>query len=127
MKIFLFIGLGGFLGSVLRYYAGTWIQGRFGWYWPMGTLVVNFLGCLLIGMIFILSERGALDQETRLMLAIGFCGGLTTFSSFSFEILNLLRNGHYFSAASYVAFSLLFGLLGVWAGMTVIRKYWISG
>ncbi len=123
MKIFLFIGLGGFLGSVLRYYMGLYIQERLQLDWPTGTFAVNFLGCLLIGMLFILSERTSIDQETRLMLAVGFCGGLTTFSSFSFETLNLLRNGQFLAALSYVGFSLLFGLLGVWAGMQVMRKY----
>ncbi len=126
-KIILAVGLGGFLGSVGRYFAGVFIQGRMGEGWPAGTFAVNVLGCLLIGAIFVLAERIPLNQEWRLFLAIGFCGGLTTFSSFSFEIFNLLRTGQSQVAFYYVVLSVLFGLAGVWAGMALMRLFWPAG
>jgi len=121
LRLFLYIGIGGFLGSVARYYLAGLVQVRFLSNWPFGTFAVNIIGCFLIGIIFILAERTIISAEWRLFLSTGLCGGLTTFSSFSLEMLNLMRNGQFLYALSYAALSLLLGLIAVWAGLTLGR------
>ncbi len=124
LRIVLFIGIGGFIGSVGRYYLASWVQGRVLSNWPYGTFIVNLLGCILIGIFFTIADRTLLSPEWRLALITGLCGGLTTFSSFSFEIINLLRGGQFAYALSYIFFSLLLGLFGVWAGMQLARIFY---
>ena len=121
LRLLLFIGIGGFLGSVARYYLAGVVQSRFLSNWPFGTFAVNMAGCFLIGIIFIVAERTILSPEWRLFLATGLCGGLTTFSSFSLEMVNLLRGGQLLYALSYAALSLLLGLVAVWVGIAVGR------
>ena len=121
LRLLLFIGIGGFLGSVARYYLAAAVQARFLVNWPYGTFAVNIVGCFLIGIIFVVAERTVLSPEWRLFLATGLCGGLTTFSSFSLEMVNLLRGGQLLYALSYAAFSLLLGLAAVWIGLAVGR------
>lgn len=123
LRLILFIGIGGFIGSVSRYYLASWVQNKVLTNWPYGTFVVNLLGCLLIGMIFTVADRTLMSPEWRLALATGLCGGLTTFSSFSLEILNLLRSGQFGYASSYIFLSLLLGLFGVWAGIHLARLF----
>ncbi len=121
LRLLLFIGIGGFLGSVARYYLAGVVQARFPGNWPYGTFAVNIVGCFLIGIIFVVAERTILSPEWRLFLATGLCGGLTTFSSFSLEMVSLLRGGQLLYALSYAALSLLLGLVAVWIGMAVGR------
>jgi CrcB protein len=89
---------------------------------PLGTLLVNVLGCLLIGLFYASAERGTIaSSEIRLLLTTGFCGGFTTFSTFSYETLTLLENGQYTLVALYVAGSVLLGLLATFAGVALVR------
>ena len=112
------MGLGGFAGSVLRYMAGRWLSGGFPW----GTLAVNVAGCLLIGLIHALVERGNLSSpELRLLLTAGFCGGFTTFSALMGENLAMLRAGELVPFAFYTAGSVLLGLAAVWLGWWVAK------
>ena len=112
-KEILFVGLGGFAGSALRYVVGRWLSGGFPW----GTLAVNVAGCLLIGLVYALVERGNLSSpELRLLLTVGFCGGFTTFSAFMGENLAMLRAGEFVPFALYTAGSVLLGLGAVWFG-----------
>lgn len=120
-KIIFYIGIGGFLGSVARYYLASLVQSKFLVNWPYGTFAVNIIGCFLIGLIYAVSERTIMAPEWRLFLATGLCGGLTTFSSFSFEIVGLLRGGQFMYAFTYAGFSLLLGLAGVWAGLAFAK------
>ncbi len=109
----LFVGLGGFAGSALRYVIGRWLSGGFPW----GTLAVNVAGCLIIGLLYALVERGDLSSPAlRLLLTAGFCGGFTTFSAFMGENLAMLRAGDLVPFALYTAGSILFGLAAVWLG-----------
>lgn len=122
----LMVGVGGFIGSALRYLVSGWTQ-----QWsksldfPYGTLAVNLLGCFVIGFLGELAEaRGILASETRLLVFIGLLGGFTTFSSFGNDTLNLARSGQMLNALANVAANVLFGLLLVWLGRTIAYLVW---
>ena len=95
MSLWLIIGLGGFVGAILRYWIGGWIQSGFLTF-PLGTLGVNFIGSLFLALIMYASEyRGIFGEEVRIFLTIGVLGSFTTMSTFSFESIKLLeQNGH---------------------------------
>lgn len=120
------VGLGGFLGSALRYLVGGWAQQLSkSLDFPYGTLTVNLIGCFVIGFLGELAEtRGIFTPETRLLVFIGLLGGFTTFSSFGNDTLNLARSGQMFNALINVAVNVIFGLLLVWAGRTVAYLVW---
>ncbi|WP_194778124.1 fluoride efflux transporter CrcB [Pararhodonellum marinum] len=114
----LLVGLGGMIGSVLRYlsfyFLTKWIPSSFPW----GTFTANVLGCLLIGLVFGLSDRVSwITPEWRLFLATGICGGYTTFSTFSMENLRFLQTGQYGLFIGYSLGSFLLGLLAVLSGL----------
>ena len=108
MKTILFVAAGGALGSVMRYLISKIFTTSF----PLGTLVVNVIGCFLIGFFYgIFANRGCnLSAETRAMLTVGLCGGFTTFSTFSNETFQLLSSGHVATALAYVASSIVIGV-----------------
>jgi CrcB protein len=119
MPGWLLVGLGGFLGSVLRYGAGGIAQrlAPFGAAFPTGTLVVNALGSLAIGLLGAVAEsRGLFGPGTRLALFVGLLGGFTTFSSFSFETLQLARGGQWLLAGLNIGTQIIVGLGAVWLG-----------
>jgi CrcB protein len=122
----LFVGIGGFIGSVLRYLISGWAQQYSeSLDFPYGTLAVNLMGCFVIGFLAQLAEtRGILASETRLLVFIGLLGGFTTFSSFGNDTLNLARSGQMFNALANVAANVIFGLLLVWLGRTVAYLVW---
>lgn len=119
------VALGGALGSVFRYLLGTWAQVLSkSIHFPYGTLVVNLLGCFVIGFLARLAEaRGAFTLETRLFIFIGILGGFTTFSSFGNETVKLLREGETLNALANVGANVIVGLLLVWLGQSI--AYWI--
>jgi CrcB protein len=122
----LIVGIGGFIGSVLRYLVSGWVQ-QFSnsLDFPYGTLAVNLIGCFVIGFLGELAEaRGLLASETRLLVFIGLLGGFTTFSSFGNDTLNLARSGQMFNALANVAVNIMFGLLLVWLGRTLAYLVW---
>src|SRR6266404_2237769 len=117
-RILLLVGAGGFIGSVSRYYSGQIFARYFSTALPIGTLLVNIAGCLLIGIIYGLSERSnILSPEWRLFLATGFCGGFTTFSTFSIESISLIRDGQFFILSLYIAASVIIGFAATYLGM----------
>jgi len=120
------VGLGGFIGSSLRYLVGGWAQQLSkSLDFPYGTLTVNLIGCFVIGFLGELAEaRGIFTSETRLLVFIGMLGGFTTFSSFGNDTLNLARSGQMLNALTNVAVNVLFGLLLVWLGRTVAYLIW---
>ncbi len=121
LRIILLVGFGGFAGSVSRYLASSSVQKLFLLSFPFGTLFVNVVGSLIIGFLFGLGERGnILSPEARLFFATGFCGGFTTFSTFSLESLSLLRDGQWLFFSLYAVGSVLLGLLFVFMG------FWLS-
>ena len=109
-------------GGLSRYYLSGWVHTLFGRSFPYGTLVVNMLGAYLIGLIMELALRStALSDTWRLGLTVGFLGGLTTFSSFSYETFKLLEDGQFLLAAVNVLASVFICLLCTWLGIVTIR------
>jgi CrcB protein len=119
---FFYISIGAILGANLRYLVGLWAAQRLGAGFPYGTLLVNVIGCLIIGFFYGLGEsRIAITPELRLFFAIGFLGAFTTFSTFGYETLSLLRSGELFMALLYFAGNNLLGLLAVFFGLTLAK------
>ncbi len=121
-KNILIVGFGGAIGSIARYlcqkYLYEWNPHPF----PIGTFIVNLLGCFLIGLFYGLSEKGTLlTPEWRLLLTTGFCGGYTTFSTFAYENVNLLKNGDYLYFGLYTAGSVLLGIMATFFGAFIIK------
>ena len=122
MPTVLWIGLGGFLGANARYWLALWLAERWGAAFPYGTLLANGGGSFLIAFFLTLAGgRLPVSPETRLFMAIGFLGGFTTFSSFSYETFQLLLQGDGWLSLLNVASNLLFGLVGVWLGVFLAR------
>jgi fluoride exporter len=120
---YLVIGLGGALGSILRFGIGSFIDtsvSKSGQIFPWGTIVVNITGCFVIGFIFTISAAGEgriyLSPLTRSFITIGILGGYTTFSSFSLQTLTLAQAGQWWGAAANVLLSVVLCLVGVWLG-----------
>jgi CrcB protein len=116
------VAIGGLVGSVARYWLSGTTQTWTGSGFPSGTFVVNVLGSFVIGLVTVLSlERGAIDDDLRILLTSGFCGGFTTMSTFSYETLALLRDGEQLLALGNVGGTLLACLGAVWFGSLVAR------
>lgn len=123
MKIPLLIFIGGGLGSVCRYLLNKWVVSLAVTVFPYGTFIVNLLGCFLIGfLVFVTEKPTASSVEWRLFLVTGFCGGFTTFSSFSFESVQLLINHQIFNTLLYTLGSLVIGLLATYLGILLARS-----
>ena len=117
MRTLIFIGIGGFLGSIARYLTGQLFNRYFSDPLPIGTLVVNIVGALLIGLIIGMGERFRWFSEPwHFFLAIGFIGSFTTYSTFAYENYMLLKEGHIATLIFYISFSLIAGMLLAWAG-----------
>lgn len=114
------VALGGALGSVLRYTAGGAVQRWNGSDWPIGTLAVNIAGSFIIGWLAqLILARGIMAPQARLFVMVGVLGGFTTFSTFSLETLRLIQQGGWGPAAANVALSVAGGLIAAWAGFAV--------
>lgn len=125
MREFLIIALGAALGANARYWLSTWFAGRFGPAFPWGTLFINVSGGLLIGLVLtVLNQRLVSDPTARLLLATGFLGAYTTFSTFTYETMRLLQDGAYGPALFNVAGSVTLGLTATLGGMIVGR--WLA-
>jgi CrcB protein len=121
-KIILIIGSGSFLGGVARFLTSRYVQNTFISAFPYGTFLVNIIGCLLIGIIFGISEKGNLmNSEWKMFLTVGFCGGFTTFSTFANENLALLRNGNIFHFALYAGLSVFLGIMATYIGNMITK------
>jgi CrcB protein len=117
--ILLLIAVGGAAGSILRYLLGRAVQGTSGF--PIGTMVVNISGCFLIGLLLRQFLNMQVSAELRALLVVGFCGGFTTFSTFSAETVGLIEGGEYGRAATYVALSVVLCLAATLAGIASVR------
>lgn len=116
------VALGGALGAVSRYLLSGWVQTWSGSLFPVGTLAVNVTGSLVLGVLWHLTtERALLSPEWRLFAATGFCGSLTTFSTFSLESLALLRDAQWLAAGGNVLLNVALCLAATYLGLVAGR------
>ncbi len=116
-------GSGGLLGTICRFLASRYLFTLFVSTFPFATFIINIAGCLLIGIIFGLTQKSNfLNAEWILFLTVGFCGGFTTFSAFALENLTLLNNGNSFHFALYTGLSIFLGIMATWLGHWFIVK-----
>jgi CrcB protein len=125
---YLWVALGGALGSVSRFWLNGLISEKFGVTFPWGTLAINVTGSFAIGIIGALAiPEGRMDSQSRIFatqfLMIGVCGGYTTFSSFSLQTLNLANDGEWLYAGANILFSVVLCLLGVWLGFLLASHF----
>lgn len=122
LKQILLVGLGGGVGSILRYLTSVLTQKYNPLSFPLATFIVNIIGCLLIGLLIGLFGQNIQDnQNLRLLFITGFCGGYTTFSTFAAENLSLLESHHHGTAALYIGASIIGGLAAVWLGLIITK------
>ena len=122
MRALLFVGIGGGLGSILRYMISAFAGRHIPIVFPVGTFLVNISGCFLIGVFYsIFSKHADFHSDWRLFLITGICGGYTTFSTFSYDGLILLKQGSNLSFMLYVLGSVVLGLLATFAGVAIFK------
>ncbi|HEY7029190.1 MAG TPA: fluoride efflux transporter CrcB [Gemmatimonadales bacterium] len=118
-----YVAFGGAVGSVVRFILATAVQERFGGSFPVGTLLINITGSLLVAFLLEYAlATPAISREARALLTTGFCGGYTTFSTFSYETLKLLHDGDYRRAGVYVGLSVVVSLVGAFVGFSLARE-----
>ena len=122
LKSILLVGLGGGVGSILRYLTSLLSHRSFGDKFPFGTIIVNIVGCLIVGILIgLLSKINPADTNMKILLITGFCGGFTTFSALSAESFAMIESGNILTAILYIAGSIIIGLLAVWLGLVIAR------
>ncbi len=118
----LIAGAGGFVGTCLRYLVGKWCSVIFSGTFPLGTFMVNMVGCFLIGLFCGFLEKSQIvTAGENLLLITGFCGGFTTFSSFANDMLAFSDKGEWLTFSVYLSLSIIFGILLVWVGRAIAR------
>lgn len=123
IRTLIFIGTGSFIGGIARYLLTRWVQNGTTASFPFGTLAVNLIGCLLIGLLFGLFERfGWFSANLRAFLTIGFCGGFTTYSTFALESVAMMRNGSAIPMFLYLWCSVGVGIGAVWLSSAIARN-----
>lgn len=121
MQAILFVGAGGFLGSVLRYIIAEYVQGKSSHGFPVGTLTVNIIGCFVIGLVYALASKGHVTSDWKLFLATGLCGGFTTFSAFSNDILLLFKTGNFVQGSLYLSISVVAGVIATLSAFYIVK------
>ncbi len=117
---YMYIALGGALGSIARFWVGSAVASRLGTKFPYGTFVINITACVIIGFsLTFLAKRTDLNPAWRFLVPIGFVGAYSTFSSYEWETVSTLRNGDFSMAALYAFGSLFLGLAAVWCGAVI--------
>lgn len=120
MEKFLLISAGAILGANTRYWLGTWVSQKWGSTFPIGTLVINLTGSFLLGLFMTLAtERFLIDPRWRLLVAVGFLGAYTTFSTFTYESINLLMKGQWGAGLLNILGSAILGILAVGLGVVL--------
>ena len=123
-RFFYYVALGGALGSVLRFVVSRFLQEHAATIFPAGTMIVNLVGCLLIGIIYGIADKGmAMSASVRLFLTVGLCGGFTTFSTFCNESLYLLRADNILLGALYMGGSVALGMIAVFTGACAAKAF----
>ena len=122
VKSMLLAGIGGFIGTVLRFLVSKYFQVNFDTVFPWGTLVINIAGSFLIGIFLGIFEKGfMMSSEWRLFFTVGICGGFTTFSTFSNDSFMLLQNKEILKFSLYAGMSFVFGIVSVLIGKNLIE------
>jgi len=122
-----YVALGGALGALARYGISGWVYDRMGENFPWGTLVVNLVGCLALGLVIRWLQVSAVAPELRPFLTIGVLGAFTTFSTFSYETVALLQEGQWFRAGLYMGGSVVLGLIAMVAGIALATAFARAG
>lgn len=121
-KLMLLAGMGGFAGTCCRYLTNRLYLTYFKTTLPLATFTVNILGCFIVGLILgLLNKAGINSPKANAFLIVGFCGGLTTFSTFSYETFTLGLNGEILTLILYIAASIIIGLFAVWLGLVITQ------
>jgi CrcB protein len=119
--VWLYVGIGAFLGANARYWVGGWAAERFGTVFPYGTFIINVTGSFAIGLLAAFFAERGYSPSVRLFLMVGVLGGYTTFSSYSYEALRLFEDGGYLLGALYLFGSPIVGLAGCLTGVVIGR------
>lgn len=120
MMAYLYVFLGGGLGSICRYGIAHWLQ-PYKLNFPLGTLIANIISCVVLGLLVGWSMKGMIGKNAQFFFMTGFCGGFSTFSTFSNESFLLFQNGHLFYAFLNIAGSLLIGLFAIYLGIKMVH------
>ena len=126
MQAYFWIGVGGALGSMARYWCTIVAERFFGETFPWGTLLINILGSFVIGLFVTLTGPGgaySVDPNVRLFVAVGICGGFTTFSAFSLQTLVLIQEGEWLYAGAYILASVAICLFAAWIGYVLAHQF----
>ena len=122
LRTIVIVGTGGFIGSVMRYLVQYFVEKGMSSTFPLGTLIANIAGSFIIGIVFALAEKGnLLSAEWRIFLAVGICGGFTTFSSFAYNNLTMIKENSFMQLLINVGGSLVLGVLAVYLGIILIK------
>jgi CrcB protein len=121
-KTLFYVGLGGAVGSIMRYLTTVLVQKHYSSVFPTATFVANIIGCFLIGILISwLEKNNAIDSPLKWLLITGFCGGYTTFSTFALENIQLMQNQQTLWALTYSIGSVVLGVTAVWLGMILAK------
>jgi CrcB protein len=122
VKTLIFVGIGGAIGSILRYLTGIYFQKMDTGNFPLATFIANAIGCLLIGLFMgYLTKNNLVDSQLKWFLVTGFCGGFTTFSTFGYENIQLVQQQQYLLALTYTLVSVCVGITAVFLGLWFTR------
>lgn len=124
MEKYLFIAIGGSLGSIARYWMGATVSNRLGTRFPYGTFVINITACIIIGFaLTYLGRHVELSPSWRYLIPVGFVGAYSTFSTYEWETFSTVRSGAFLLAALYAVGSLFAGLVAVWGGSLLAEAF----
>ena len=122
MQKYLLIAFGGALGSLLRFWVGTFVAGKMGVRFPYGTFIINITACIIVGFsLEFLGKHVELAPALRYLIPIGFVGAYSTFSTFEWETFTSLQTGDFLIAGMYLSLSIILGLAGIWGGVVIAR------
>ena len=122
LQKYLYVAIGGALGSLARFCIGSYVTNRLGTRFPYGTLIINITACAILGFcLTLMDRRGEIHTAWRFLVPIGFVGAYSTFSTFEWEAYSSLEMGAFFIAPLYITASVLLGLFAVWCGILIAK------